>query len=637
MKPGDSVQLGNLELSNRFVFAPVKTSLAAMGGEPGEESTRFYSRIAQGGTALVTLEPAAVDKLALEHPKQLRLFDDSRIEGIAKLVDAIHSKGKKAMVHLNHPGRAANPKAIGEQPVAPSAMECPVTGAKARELSADEIGKIPGMFSSAAKRAVSCGADAIEVQFGHGYLLSQFFSPRTNKRNDEWGGDEQGRLRLSKLVLDGVKAEIGSIPLVARISGKEFVEGGLEPGDMAPMLKMFEEAGVAAVHVGMGNACDSPPWYFHHMSLPQAAQEQVFAAIRKMTNLKLIAVGRLGSPTRVHHVLDENLADLVALGRPLLADPDFVNKLIEDKGDEIAYCGACLQTCLAHVKSAQPIMCALNPWTTLDAAQVADKPKKVLVVGGGPAGMGAALGATERGYEVELVEEGSELGGQFALAVKAPGKKMMEAMVESLRRRVEKSGVKITTGKKADAGFIEQRSPEAVVLAHGPHPRVPEIPGIHDQHLLTGVEYFEDPGNVKGDRILVIGAGMVGMEAAEQLVGQGKQVVATKRGQEIAPDMDPLSRALMNKRLSGKENLKIMTGTTVMAFDKDSVKVKTQNEEISLEPFDTVISAAGMEPDNSLAQALSTASFAIHMVGDAKEPATIEQAFGDGLVLGRTI
>ncbi len=637
MQPGDTVQLGTLELSNRFVFAPVKTSLAAKGGQPSERSVRFYERIAKGKTALVTLEPAAVDRLALEHPKQLRLFDDSSIDGIKKLVDSIHSSGQKAMIHLNHPGRAANPKAIGDKPVAPSVMKCPVTGAQARELSAAEIEKIPGMFSSAAKRAVSCGADAIEVQFGHGYLLAQFFSPRTNKREDEWGGDEQGRLRLSRLVLDGVKSEIGTIPLVARISGKEFVDGGLEPADLAPMLKMFEDAGVAAVHVGLGNACDSPPWYFHHMSLPQAAQEQVLAAIRKMTNLKIIAVGRLGSPERIRHLLDENMADMVALGRPLVADPDFVAKVLDGRNEDIAYCGACLQTCLAHVKSAEPIMCALNPWTTMDEVGTSNEPKKVMVIGGGPAGMGAALGAAERGHEVQLVEQSDELGGQFTLAVKAPGKKMMEAMVQSLRRRVKKSSIEIVTGTKADAAFIKDNEPEVVILAHGPHPRIPKIPGIDEQYLITGVEYFEDPTRVKGERILVIGAGMVGMEAAEQLIGQGKQVVATKRGDEIAPDMDPLSRALMNKRIAGKENLTIMTGTTVMAFEKDSVKVKTGDQELSLEPFDTVISAAGMEPDESLSDALGGLSFSLHTVGDAKEPATIERAFGDGMMVGRSI
>ena len=636
-KPSDEVRVGGLQLANRFVFAPVKTSLAAVGGNPGEESERFYARIAAGGTALVTLEPAAVDRLALEHPRQLRLFDDSHTEAMARLVAAVHDNGSKAMVHLNHPGRAANPKAIGTQPVSPSAMSCPATGATARELTVEEIAGIPDQFASATIRAVMAGADAIEVQFGHGYLLGQFFSPRTNKRRDEWGNTPAGRLRLPRLVLQRVLAAAGSLPVVVRISGSEFVDGGLTPETMAPLLEMFERHQVAALHVGMGNACDNPPWYFHHMSLPLPAQEQVLAEIRGLTKLKLIAVGRLGNPERIRNILRQNLADLVALARPLLADPSFVNKLLSGREDDIALCGACLQTCLPRVKQAQPITCALNPWTVQDNVTKADSARKVLVIGGGPAGIGAALGAAERVHQVELIEEHDVLGGQFALAVKAPGKQMMATMLASLIRRVARAGVKVTTGIKADADLIIKRTPDVVVLAHGPRPRIPDIPGIHDQHLLTGVEYFEDPGRVEGERVLVIGAGMVGMEAAEQLLQTGHQVVATKRGEEIAPDMDPLSRALMNKRLAGQDRLQVMTGTTVLAFEADKVRLRNQDGEIFLEPFDTVISAAGMEPDESLLSQLQDQSFQTLLVGDAHEPASIEQAFAEGLQTGRTI
>ncbi|NOZ85118.1 MAG: FAD-dependent oxidoreductase [Deltaproteobacteria bacterium] len=638
MQPGDSVRIKELEIANRFVFAPIKTALAGTGGEPGDDSRRFYARIAGGGTALVTIEPAAVDTLGLEHPKQLRLHEDSRIEGIARLVDTIHQKGAKAMIHLNHAGRAANPKASGNEPIAPSAMVCPATNIQAREMSVDEIKKIPDLFASAARRAVSAGAEAIEIQFGHGYLLSQFFSERTNKRQDEWGGDERGRLRLPRLVVEGVRAETGSIPVLARISGKEFVEGGLEPGNLAPLLKMLENMGVAALHVGMGNACDSPPWYFHHMSLPRSAQEDVLSAIRKNTSLKIIAVGRLGNPDRIGMILEKGLADMVALGRPLLADPEFVSKLLQGREEEIAYCGACLQTCLAHVKKGKPIMCALNPWTILQPLKNGDGQKKVLVVGGGPAGMGAALGAAEQGHNVELVEQAVELGGQFALAVKAPGKAMMEAMVKSLRKRVAKeSAVEVVTGTKADSDYIRKKNPDMVVLANGPAPRIPEIPGIDEQHLLTGIEYFENPNRVKGERVLVIGAGMVGMEAAEQLVNSGKEVVATKRGDEIAPDMDPISRALMKKRIAGNDRLQVMTGTTVLSFEKKSVKLKKGDDVIYLAPFDTVISAAGMEPDESLYNALNDEPFKVQLVGDAKQPGSIEKAFWDGLVTGRGI
>ncbi len=630
MNVRDEVRLGLLQLKNRFVMAPIKTALNLPGGTTTPEAESFYERIGRGGTGLVILEPAAVSPDGVEHPRQLRIHGDRHVAELKRLVEAVHRGGASAVIHLNHAGRAANPKVIGVRPLAPSARVCPTTGAEAAALSNDEIERIIDDFAQAARRAVEAGADAVELQCGHGYLVAQFLSERTNLRNDRW---EEGSA-FADAVLDGVAAAISGVPLIVRISGEEFVEGGLDPENQTEFLGSLEEKGVSALHVGFGNSCDNPAWYFGHMALPERPQIDVLDAIRSRTALPVIAAGRMGFPDRIREILDHRSADLIGLARPLIADPDFPDKMLRGDEDSILLCGACLQACLGKVKSGQPIACMANPWVTEPVGETATTPKTVMVVGGGPAGLGAAVTAARRGHSVSLYERRKTLGGQFAFAVQPEGKTTMSRMLDGMVRRLERSGTVVHTGTAVSAELIHRTRPDVVILATGARQRRPEIKGLSSQHVITSFDFFEGSGELRGDRILVLGAGMVGLEVAEMLLARGKTVVACRRSPEIGADMDPISRKMMLGRIGDHPRLTLLPGTTLLEFSDRGVRGIRDGEEFMWAPFDTVILCSGMAPETSLLDELGEFPGKIMVIGDAETPSNIDHAFRQGVAAG---
>ncbi len=633
MRVGDGFQLGRVSLPNRFIMAPIKTSLNVPGGRVTPDAEAFYERIGRGGTGLIVLEPAAVSPNGVEHPRQLRIHDEEHVVELKKLVDAVHRGGSLAAIHLNHAGRAANPKVIGGPPVAPSAMVCPTTGAQARELSSEEIENLIEDFGRAARRAVVAGVDVIELQCGHGYLISQFRSERTNGRPDRWGDNSA----FPGEVLDRVMTAAGTVPVVIRISGHEFIEGGLDPENQAEFVASLEERGVAALHVGFGNSCDNPAWYFGHMALPEQPQIDCLRRLGSKTSLPLIVAGRMGYPDRIREVLEGGLADLIGLARPLVADPDFPKKMMDGEEDSILLCGACLQACLGKVKSGEAIACMANPWVTAPMLPPAGIPRNILVVGGGPAGIAAAVTASHRGHRVSLYEKRERLGGQFAFAAQPQSKTTMSRMLDGMVGRLRRSGAVIHTGTTVSAELIERESPNVVILATGARQRRPQIDGLKGQEVLTSFEFFENTEKVTGNRILVLGAGMVGLEVAEMLLARGKTVVACRRSATIGADMDPISRKMMLKRIGDHPNLILMSGTTLRAFTDDGVEANHDGEEIMLEPFDTVILCSGMEPEISLVDDLQDFSGDVIVIGDAEDPSNIDHAFGQGVAVGNRV
>ncbi len=633
MNVRDGFQLDRVSLKNRFVMAPIKTALNRPGGQVTANAEAFYERIARGGTALIVLEPTAVSSNGVEHPKQLRIHDDEHVAELRKLVNAVHRGGSLAAIHLNHAGRAANPKVIGGPPLAPSAMACPTTGAEATALSAQEIERIIDDFGAGARRAVEAGSDAIELQCGHGYLVSQFLSERTNGRPDRWG---EG-LVFAGEVLDRVIAGAGTVPVIVRISGKEFVEGGLDPENQAEFLASLEGRGVSALHVGFGNSCDNPAWYFGHMALPEQPQIDCLKSLRSKTSLPMIVAGRMGYPDRIREVLDGGLTDLIGLARPLVADPDFPDKMMRGDEDSILLCGACLQACLAKVKSGAPIACMANPWVTAEVGQSTDSSKTVMVVGSGPAGIAAAITASQRGHEVSLYEQKKGLGGQFAFAVKPESKNTMSRMLQGMLGRLQRSDVVVHEGTKVSPELIKREAPDAVVVATGAHQRRPEIDGLSQQHVITSFEFFDNSDRIKGDRILILGAGMVGLEVAEMLLAQEKSVVACRRSDIIGADMDAISRKLMLRRIGDHPNLILMPGTTLTAFTNRGVEAVRDGESLVLGSFDTVILCSGMEPENSLADDLQDFPGEVVVIGDADTPSNIDHAFSQGVAAGNRL
>ena len=614
------IQLGKLRLKNRFIMAPIKTAYGTPEGKVTQRHINFYDNVSKGGAALIILEPVSVTKSGREHPKQLCIDNDQCASELSKIVDTIHKNDSYACINLNHAGRAANPKAIGGTPKSPSPALCPATGAKSEELTKDEIEEIIKGFGEAAKRAVELGFDAIEIQCGHGYLINQFIGEKTNERNDEYGKD---KLLFAKKVFENVLKYSKDTPVTIRISGNEFTKEGLTPEKNRELLDLAKEFGIAAVHVGFGNACDNPAWYFSHMALPEEPQYQIFKDIRKLTDLPMIVVGRMADKNKLQKIVDENLGDIIAFGRPLIADPQIINKMSRKDYDSIVYCGYCLQGCLFNVRQGAGVGCIVNP--AIDKQQLfkTNRPLKCIVVGAGPAGITAAITLSKKGHIVKLYEKDSQLGGQFRLAPLFPLKKSMKRPFDSLIKQLELSSVKVVLNTEADTQLLESEKPELVIIAAGASPNLPEIEGLNSQYWITGVDFFSQKKPVKGNRVLIIGAGMIGVEAAEILSSEGKTVVATKRTDTIANDMEPITKAMTIKKLTERDNMKLMPKTTVKKFTDKGVEVVSNGEKITLEPFDTVILTAGMNPNNELYNKIKDKFEYVEIIGDSDKPQNI--------------
>lgn len=610
--------LGNLKLANRFVFPPIKLGAGKPDGTVTDRQLNFYQEVASNGPGLIILEPVAVTAEGKEHPKQPCVHLPGSSEELKKIADVIHEQGRLACLHLNHGGAAANPKIIGGPPKAPSVMTCVARDGNVSEaLTEKEIELIEMGYNLAAQRAQQAGFDVIEIQGGHGYLISQFLNSKLNKREDTFGRDP---LLFARKALSAVKDGAPGIPCMLRISGDEMSpEFGISREDMLPLLHLAEKQDIKAVHVGMGSACFSPPWYFHHGSLPKTPQLDALTWIRENTSLPIIAAGRMGSRERIQEVLDNNLADLVALGRPLLADPDLVEKWRKGDDHEVMHCGYCLQGCLHRMKSGEALGCNFNPAIGRPRLEPTVHSKKVLIAGGGPAGMSAALYMSRRGHTVTLAETRAALGGQLALAWQVPGKEALKESLDSLVRRVGQSGTTVLLNRKADSTLVGDMKPDLLVWACGAVQDVPQIQGIENQHVMTSLEYLRGEKEVYGKRVLVIGAGRIGIEVAAKLGADGYEVVATKRMDPIGGAMDMLGKKMTLMKIDKMPKVTLMPLTTVLGFSVDRVDIDQNGKRLSMEPFQTVILSSGMlsasGPDETIAGIVPR----IEVIGDAHE------------------
>ena len=610
--------LGNLELVNRFIFPPIKIGRGNPDGSVTDRQLTFYQQIAKNGPGLVIIEPVSVTADGREHPKQPCIHLSKSATELKKIADVVHGEGRLVCLHLNHAGAGALPKIIGGQPKAPSVMTCVAReGTVSQALTEQEIEIILGGYKSAAEKAQEAGFDIIEIQGGHGYLISQFLNRKLNKREDRYGQD---RLLFAREAIAAVKQGAPDLPCILRISGNEMSpEFGISQEDLLPLLKLAEESEINAIHVSMGNACFSPAWYFHHTSLPDKPQMDALAWVREHTTLPMIVAGRMGRKEKVIKVMDDGLADLVALGRPLIADPDLIEKWQKGMDEDIMYCGYCLQGCLHRMKSGEPLGCNLNPEIGLPPLGRTDIPMKVLIAGGGPAGMTAALYMTRRGHHVTLAEKTDHLGGQFAIAWQAPGKERMKEGLDSLKHLAKASGASILMNRAVDAVLVREIQPDLLVWATGAMQNILEIKGLDNQHVMTSIEYFQGEKEIKGPRILVIGAGRTGVEIAEKLGKEGYDVVATKRTDPIGSMMEMITKKLALMRIEQMEKVTLMPHTTVKEFKADIVEVEKDGEMLSLKPFQSVILASGMRsaagPDEDIVNAVAR----MEVIGDARE------------------
>jgi 2,4-dienoyl-CoA reductase-like NADH-dependent reductase (Old Yellow Enzyme family)/thioredoxin reductase len=620
------MKFGIFEAKNHIFMAPIKTALATpKTGFITDEQIRYYEKRAKGGVGTIILEPIAVLPTGKEHPKQTMLNTDEHIEGLKKLVDTLHKYETKLIVHLSHAGRAANPKVSGEV-LAPSSIKCPSTGQIPGELTVQQINEIINAFKENALRAQKAGADGIEIQFGHGYLVHQFYSERLNKRTDEYGKD---KLKFARDLLIEITKVI-EIPIFIRISGSEFVEGGFTNEGLSKILALAERFGVSAVHVGWGNACDSAPWYYNHMSLPLDVMDEKLREIRKLTSLPIIAAGRMYKNERYKYLVEEKVVDGVVLGRQLIVDPEFPKKIISNSDDYIR-CGSCLQGCLGNVKAGKPVGCIANPEVHVEFNGKATLKKKVAIVGGGPAGLFTGLYLKKKGYDVTLFERNNYLGGQWVLTYRAPGKLSMKDTLDDLIRKAEKElNIKLNTEVSVET--FKKEKFDAIIVATGAKPFIPPIKGL--ENYITGFDFFEGK-KVTGEKVLIIGGGLIGLEVAEALVKEGKKVTVVEALDSIGRGMEIVASKLFQKNYAPK--IDVYTNTLVKEVKDKEVIVEKDGKEISLGQFDDIVITAGTKPENKIYEELSSQFDNVYLVGDAMEVGQIIDAAQEALELSEKI
>lgn len=625
--------LGRLMLPNRVVMTAVKLGYSTTKGEVTERHIAFYVRRTRGGVGLITSEPMWVQVNGRELPTQLGIHEDSLTGGLKRLADAVHAAGGRIMAHINHAGRAANPMLVpAGQLVSASDVICPANGVTPRALHRGEIAEIVSAFGHAGRRALEAGFDALEVPFSHGYLVHQFLSPHTNRRTDEYGGTLQDRLRFGREVIAAVRSAVGpGFPIIVRMNATDYVEGGLTISDAIEIALALEAMGVQGLSITSGTMCESVPFCLYPTGTPKANLLPMASRIRGSIKLPVIVAGRIRTPAVAQEALVTGQTDLIGLGRPLLADPDWVRKTRAGDEGAILLCAACHQGCLAELRKGHGTGCAFNPLTGREAdgeLTPAAQPKRVMVAGGGPAGLEAAFVAAQRGHRVTLYEQNDHLGGQFHLAAKPPYKEGFLDVIRYLELMARRAGVQIRLRTKVTAQTVLREKPDAVILAVGGIPLTVPFPGLEESRWFLASDLLEEAVEVETLSALVIGAGLVGLETADFLTARGKKVTLVEMLPDVGMDMDPLAKAMVLKRLS-QHGVTMHVNTKVTRLTKDTAFARRGDEEIEL-PIETVVLAVGVRPNRELTDALADTDLAIHVIGDALEPRKAIDAIQEG-------
>jgi 2,4-dienoyl-CoA reductase-like NADH-dependent reductase (Old Yellow Enzyme family)/thioredoxin reductase len=633
-------QLGRLTLPNRVVMTAVKLGYGTQQGEVVDRHIAFYIRRAQGGIGLITSEPLYVQQNGRELATQLGVYSDDLLPGLHKMVDAVHNAGGLMMAHITHAGRAANPKLVpAEELVSASEVLCPANQVKPRPLTYCEIGEVIVAFSAAARRARQAGFDALEIPFSHGYLIHQFLSPYTNHREDEYGGTFENRFRFGSQVITAVRQQVGSdFPVVVRLNATDYVEGGLTIEDAIEIARALQELGVNAISLTSGSMCESVPYCLYPNGTPKANLLPMAARLREVIVLPVIVAGRIRAPTVAQEALAAGQADLIGLGRPFLADPDWVRKVKAADEEAILLCAACHQGCLAQLRNGQGTHCMFNPSTGRESEIQITKARKsrhVIVVGGGPAGMEAAIIAAQRGHHVTLYEQENHLGGQLLLASRPPHKEEFLDGIRYLSLMIARSGVAVRLGDQVTPQMILNAHPDAVIIATGGIPLTIPFPCLNKTHWMLASDLLDGVEHVETSTAFVIGGGLVGLETADLLSNLGKRVTVVEMLPEVGGDMDLLARSMLLGRLN-RQGVVIHINTRITGLASNEALAQKEDHAVSF-PIETVVLAVGVRPNRQLAGILEFSGLEIHVIGDALQPRKALEAIWEGFEVGLKI
>ncbi len=637
------ITLRGLELKNRVVFPATATGFVADGGYVTDRLIAYHVARVEGGCGLNVTECCSVH--APSAPRSfLNISSDEFVPGLRRFTDAIHAAGGRAAVQLWQGGLAAwgfDPERL--ELISPSGVPLP-GGAAVPGSSAATIAEVVDAWGEAAERAVRAGFDAVEFHCAHNYSPHAFLSPALNQRDDEFGGSFANRARYPLAAIRAIRDAIpDGMPLLMRIDAQDDeLPGGLTVDDVIEFSKAAGEAGVDALDVSRGNIVTSAIKYeVPPIDLPRGFNVENAGRIRRGTGMVTIAVGRINAPDQAEEIIASGKADMVVVGRGQIADPEFVAKAAANRADDIVACVACDQGCFDRYTDPAfgSITCLRNPMVGREvegAPAPAEHPLRVLVAGGGMAGMEAAIVLAERGHKPVLVEASYHLGGQFEVAGHAPRKQEMSQAARSRAVQVEAAGVEIRYGTRVTPALVDLIAPDVVVDATGAVPIHPSIPGGDRENVTDAIEVLTGRAHVHGAAVIV-GGGLVGLEAAEYLAERGVPVTVVEMADEVGADLGQLRRICVMEALAD-EAVEQLTGTTVVAVKTGVVVVEQEGVTREI-PCDTVVMAVGSRPDDHtvLAKHCAERGIAFHVVGDAVRARRALDAIAEANALARVL
>ncbi len=635
------ITIGGMVVKNRLVMPPMSVNFGV--DEEGfitEQHWEYLAARARGGTGMIVVGGGAVHPSGLDLPRMPPIWDDKFIGPLRIMTQIVRSAGARFGMQLLHGGR----QAYHGQRVAPSAIPAlAVIKGVPRELTREEIREMVSAHGDAALRCRRAGFDFVEIHAAHGYLISEFLAEHSNRRSDDYGGSFENRTRFLLEILNDIRVKAGSdFPVGIRINGDDCVGFGWGIEDACRLAPILQEAGADWLHVSAG-IYGSSPVTIPSMYISQGCFVHLAEEVKKTVSIPVIAVGRIKNPEMADRIIHEGKADMVAMGRAHLADPDLARKAMSGELSAIRPCIGCCKGCIEQALALEESTCVMNPEVGREyllagrGVDAAMGSKKVLIVGAGPAGMAAAARASATGHEVVLIEEKGRSGGMAAVAALAPGRSEIGELVDYRLRELENQGVEIRLNVKITDDLIDESRPDVAVVASGGLPEIPQIEGLFDTdmelHVCTDV--LERKTSC-GEKVIVLGGGGFGLQIADFLAENGRDVVVLNRDAHFARQMAPNDRTSLMDRLK-KPNVRLFKRVVIREFFPRGVLFDRAGEEVMLKDFSDLVIAEGFRAVRNVSEKFIRRNMDVHIIGDAKSPRTLLDCIAEADELGRAI